>query len=91
MKNHAESLSRASAPAAGERAKPRDDAQLDYYKDIFLHTLCCLVHMLFLSFSVCKNRAVLALSATVLEDLIHVCEVLSDLKSEGMRKHKMLL
>lgn len=91
MKNHVESLSRASAPAAGERAKPRDDAQLDYYKDIFLHMLCCLVHMLFLSFSVCKNRAVLALSATVLEDLIHVCEVLSDLKSEGMRKHKMLL
>lgn len=53
--------------------------------------LCCLVLTLFLRFSVCKIEEYLLYLATVLEGLIHVCEVLSDLKLEGMRKHKLLL
>lgn len=53
--------------------------------------LCCLVLMLLLSFSACKIEEYLLYLTTVLEGLIPVCEVLSDLKLEGMRKHKLLL
>lgn len=77
--------------AAGEQAKPRGDAQLHENKDVFPHPLCSLVLMLFLRFSVCKIEENSLYLTTVLEGLIHVCEVLSDLKLEGMRKHRLLL
>lgn len=58
---------------------------------MLLHMLCCLVHMLLLSFSICKREEYLLYLATALEGLVHVCEVLSDLKLEGMREQVVII